>query len=71
MKGANTMLILGILIGLIVGVVFGLVLSFPLGSAFGMVIDRFFSNWAVGIEFFLVTLSALIIFKIMNKLKES
>jgi uncharacterized membrane protein YoaK (UPF0700 family) len=66
LKGAITMLILGIIIGLLTGVILGLALSFPLGSAFGIFIERFFNGWSMEIELVLVILSALIVYKLLN-----
>lgn len=60
------MLILGIIFGLLTGVIIGLTLSFPLGSAVGIIIDRFFGGWALEIELILVLLSVVVIFKILH-----
>jgi uncharacterized membrane protein YoaK (UPF0700 family) len=66
LKGAIAMLILGIMIGLLTGLVLGLVLSFPLGSAFGILIDRSFSGWAIEIEIVLVVISVIGVLRLLN-----
>jgi uncharacterized membrane protein YoaK (UPF0700 family) len=60
------MLILGIMIGLLTGLVLGLALSFPLGSAFGILIERSFSGWAIEIEVALVVISLIGILRLLN-----
>lgn len=56
-------LMFGIFIGLTAGAVLGAAISFPIGSAVGILIDKSFGGWAIGIEIALFLLCTFIIFK--------